>query len=933
MKYLPHKRFFFSLKWKYTVIISCVVLILYIVLSWGIYYKTKINFEQQLHVQQLEHISVLHDLIDYSNQIMEQFIDSLVQFRSVKKSGSGTWNSKQQLTDLIEQYWSDLQIIWDLKNITYYHSATKKVSHWGEQKTDLDKLYQIVLQTERPQHLIVCRNQCILYAAVPILTQGQLTGVISIGKSIAETLITFKKITKADIGLWSNEKIPAITNEKNNRPLLLHLFSQQKFSHHESIKRVVSDTKIKIAQTIFRNQHYFISFSPVNLDNKARFIIINNIEHRYQKLQTEQENIIFVGLISLFISLILLLYLQGKALTRIKHFSTALPFLSMTVPDRYQQVRKILAEVKSSKFAYDELDQLNTTSLELSKQLEQLENNSITKNIELKNERDFIHQLIETAPIYIITQTLQGKIISANQQCSNLLKMKTKDIMQSNFEHLFTTNGSKHCHLLQDMRQTKTTEIINIDDELITNSGINTYISWLHTLIVKENSAQEDHILSLGIDITERKRAEQQSLWIASHDPLTNLHNRRYFNSEFKKILNIAKRYQRKVALLYLDMDQFKIINDTQGHKAGDQLLVQVANSLSQLSRKSDLLCRLGGDEFALVVPITEIQGVVSLARKINQLIKNPDFNNNAFYQVGFSIGIAIYPDHGNSIHELLTNADLAMYKAKESGFNQFHIYNPDNKYHQELNNKLEWKQLIEKAIAEQRLRLYYQPILDLQTQTISHYECLLRIVKDNGDIMEPAEFIQFAEELGLIETIDIMMLNLAIKQQIELQKKNKSHLKLAINLSGRSINNDKVKTEIESILNSPEVCAEKIIFEITETAAVTNFISAQSFINKIRELGCQVALDDFGTGFSSFYYLKNMSFDYIKIDGAFIQRIETDKEDKIFVKALSDVARALGKKTIAEFVESENIINILKELNIDYAQGYHISRPRPDID
>lgn len=932
MKYLPHKKFFFSLKWKYTVIISCVVVILYIILSWGIYYKAKSNFEQQLHAQQLEHISVLHDLIDYSSQIMEQFIDSLAQFRSIKKNGNG--NSNRQLTDLIEQYWSSLQIIWDLKNITYYHSGTKKISHWGEQKTDLNKLYQIVLQTERPQHLIVCLNQCILYVAVPILMQGQLTGVISIGKSIAETLINFEKITQADIGLWSNEKIPAITNEKNNRPLLQHLFSQYKFYQKASRERAVSDTNIQMTQITFRKQHYFISFSPVNLDNKARFIIINNIEHRYQNLQAERINIIFTGLISLFISLILLLYLLGKALIRIKHFSTALPFLSKTVPDRYQQARKILTEVKSSKYAYDELDQLNTTSLELSKQLEQLENNSIIKNIELKNERDFIHQLIETAPIYIITQTLKGNIISANQQCSNLLKMKTEDIMQSNFEHLFATIGSKHCHLLQNMRQTKTTEIINIDDELITNSGINTYISWLHTLIVKENSAQEDHILSLGIDITERKRAEQQSLWIASHDPLTNLHNRRYFNSEFKKILNIAKRYQRQVALLYLDMDQFKIINDTQGHKAGDQLLVQVANSLSHLSRKSDLLCRLGGDEFALVVPITEIQGVVSLARKINQLIKKPGFNNdNAFYQVGFSIGIAIYPEHGNSIHELLTNADLAMYKAKESGFNQFHIYNPDNKYHQELNNKLEWKQLIEKAIAEQRLRLYYQPILDLKTQTISHYECLLRIVKDNGDIMEPAEFIQFAEELGLIETIDILILNLAIKQQIELQKKNKSHLKLAINLSGRSINNDKVKTEIESILNSPEVCAEKIIFEITETAAVTNFISAQSFINKIRELGCQVALDDFGTGFSSFYYLKNMSFDYIKIDGAFIQRIETDKEDKIFVKALSDVARALGKKTIAEFVESENIINILKELNIDYAQGYHISRPLPDID
>jgi len=177
------------------------------------------------------------------------------------------------------------------------------------------------------------------------------------------------------------------------------------------------------------------------------------------------------------------------------------------------------------------------------------------------------------------------------------------------------------------------------------------------------------------------------------------------------------------------------------------------------------------------------------------------------------------------------------------------------------------------------------------------------------------------------------LVINLAIEQHLELQERGKEHLKLAINLSGRSINSDIIKTEIKSLLKRTEVCSEKIIFEITETSAVTNFNSAQRFITEIRELGCQVALDDFGTGFSSFYYLKNMSFDYIKIDGAFIQRIDIDKEDKIFVKALSDVARALGKKTIAEFVETQNIIDILKDLHIDYAQGYHISKPLPEID
>lgn len=509
--------------------------------------------------------------------------------------------------------------------------------------------------------------------------------------------------------------------------------------------------------------------------------------------------------------------------------------------------------------------------------------------------------------------------------------MKNDEIIEQSFDEMFTKKDSSHIQLLKSFRENKSSKMVNIDDELITSFSGNNFISWIHSFI-NNNSGQQDNILSLGIDITERKLAEDQTLWIASHDPLTNLHNRRYFQNEFEKILTLSERYDNKVALFYLDLDQFKIVNDTQGHDSGDKLLIQVANSLSKISRKSDLLCRLGGDEFAIVTPINDMQGVEALAEKINHSMKDIIFQENVSYQVGFSVGVALYPEHGQSIHELLTNADLAMYKSKETGFNQYHIYNPKNNYHQEINKKLEWKQLIETAIAENWLTLYYQPILDLQTQTISHYECLLRIVKSDGEMMGPAEFIQYSEKLGLIESIDILVINLAIKQHLALQKNGKEHLKLAINLSGRSINSDKVKDEIKTLLQRPEVCSEKIIFEITETSAVTNFSSAQNFISEIRELGCQVALDDFGTGFSSFYYLKNMSFDYIKIDGAFIKRIDSDKEDKIFVKALSDVARALGKKTIAEFVESEQIVTILKELNIDYAQGYHISKPLPKI-
>lgn len=919
---LQKKKAFISLKWKYALIISSVIVLLYVILSWGLYQKSNSDFEEQLHVQQLNNINVLSDLINNSGQVMEQLVDSLIQF----KLGKGNINSNEELTHLIKKYWPNLQITWGLSNISFYQSDSETLFHLGIEKPELNLLNLKVLTTERPHHAIVCQTQCLIYAAVPVLIQGKLEGVISIGKSIADTLIFFENLTQADIGLWNNNIIPAITNEKNTRPLLKNLLSKKQIK-----PRKVGDTNIQISQTIYNKQHYSISFSPVELDSNASFIIINHLEHAYQQLQNERVNIIITGLTSLLVTLILLFYLLEKSLKRIDHLLLALPFLSTAISDKYKHVKEILSQVRASKFGFDELDQLRGSFGKLSDQLESLENDSISKNIALKKERDFIHQLIETAPVYIITQDLSGKIISANNQCSRLLGMKNDEIIEQSFDEMFTKKDSSHIQLLKSFRENKSSKMVNIDDELITSFSGNNFISWIHSFI-NNDSGQQDNILSLGIDITERKLAEDQTLWIASHDPLTNLHNRRYFQNEFEKILTLSERYDNKVALFYLDLDQFKIVNDTQGHDSGDKLLIQVANSLSKISRKSDLLCRLGGDEFAIVTPINDMQGVEALAEKINHSMKDIIFQENVSYQVGFSVGVALYPEHGQSIHELLTNADLAMYKSKETGFNQYHIYNPKNNYHQEINKKLEWKQLIETAIAENWLTLYYQPILDLQTQTISHYECLLRIVKSDGEMMGPAEFIQYSEKLGLIESIDILVINLAIKQHLALQKNGKEHLKLAINLSGRSINSDKVKDEIKILLQRPEVCSEKIIFEITETSAVTNFSSAQNFISEIRELGCQVALDDFGTGFSSFYYLKNMSFDYIKIDGAFIKRIDSDKEDKIFVKALSDVARALGKKTIAEFVESEQIVTILKELKIDYAQGYHISKPLPKI-
>jgi EAL domain-containing protein (putative c-di-GMP-specific phosphodiesterase class I) len=353
-----------------------------------------------------------------------------------------------------------------------------------------------------------------------------------------------------------------------------------------------------------------------------------------------------------------------------------------------------------------------------------------------------------------------------------------------------------------------------------------------------------------------------------------------------------------------------------------------VADNLSSVVRETDILSRIGGDEFTLIMPNADEQGIVQVANKINERLMALDFIvDEKTYKTSCSIGIAIYPQHGKNSHELLSNADLAMYQAKKTGRGQFHLFSLENDYQSELTNKLYWKGIIEDALKNERFILLYQPILDLKTAQISHYECLSRIKSKDGKILMPGDFIPVAEDLGLIGQIDRMVIKKVIEQHLNIKQQGKN-IKLAVNLSGRSFNDTTIFNDISALLNMPGVEPGQIIFEITETAAVSNFSAAQDLIEKIKSLGCALALDDFGVGFSSFYYLKHLPVDYVIIDGSFIQQLDKSFEDKVFVKALTEVSQAVGKKTVAEFVENEAILQILHDFGIDYAQGYHIGKP-----
>ncbi len=428
------------------------------------------------------------------------------------------------------------------------------------------------------------------------------------------------------------------------------------------------------------------------------------------------------------------------------------------------------------------------------------------------------------------------------------------------------------------------------------------------------------------------KEKEQNLLWLAEHDSLTQLFNRRRFQIEFEHQLKLAERYKNTGAILYLDLDQFKYINDTSGHAAGDLLLKQVAETLQQLVRSSDTLARLGGDEFVLMVPATDQHGASQLAKKILSALQLIHFESNGHqHNITASIGIAMFPGHGLSLEDFMSNADIAMYQAKESGRGKAHLYAPEEKTKEALKKHVLWKEKIEAALAEKRFILHFQPILDIQNNKISHVEALVRMIDKDGELIMPNDFIPTAEQSGLINQIDLAVLGLAF-ETLRLLGRQNNPLSLSFNLSGQAFSNIPLINQLKEELNKDDIDAKKIIIEVTETMAVANLSTAIKLMNEIKKTGAQFALDDFGVGYASFFYLRQLPVDYVKIDGSFIQQLEEHKEDQLFVKAIAEITKLSGKKTIAEFVENQAILDLLETFDVDYAQGYHIAKPSAQL-
>ncbi len=440
-------------------------------------------------------------------------------------------------------------------------------------------------------------------------------------------------------------------------------------------------------------------------------------------------------------------------------------------------------------------------------------------------------------------------------------------------------------------------------------------------------------VVSLIISATVINRvsaANRRIKHLASHDDLTGLNNRRSFEESLARASEAAERTRAKLGLLYLDFDRFKIVNDTCGHHAGDQLLIQISKLIKERLTKRDIFARVGGDEFAIIAQGASMDAIMHLAEKLREIVQNFEFEyQSQTFKISVSIGVVPITGKESNIESLLQDVDSACYVAKQWGRNRVHLADPSDVEVVNYRNDIAGMHHIRHALDENLLSLYYQSVHKILPSgtAMAHCEILLRIIDEEGNITSPAQFIPIAEKYNLMGEIDRWVVSNVLSWVAKYQT-SKEIPRFLINLSGLSFIDKEFLEFVVNELEIKNIDPNLIAFEITETAAVDNLAQAHEFIDRLQSIGCRFALDDFGTGFSTFAYLKSLPVNYLKIDGSLVKNIATDNVDREMVRAINDIGHTVNAETIAEFVEDDATVDLLRVLGVDYAQGYGLHQP-----
>ncbi len=545
--------------------------------------------------------------------------------------------------------------------------------------------------------------------------------------------------------------------------------------------------------------------------------------------------------------------------------------------------------------------------------------------------KDYLDNIISSMTDALIVISPNNTIETINEATIDILGYTEKELLGNSIDIIFSNSEEIPFEDGYMDRLKKQGQVKNYETKFRTKNGF-VFPVLLCCSVMRSKEMDVEHIVCTARDITDIKKAEEIMSYQANYDMLTGLANRHYLESQMTSIMNKIGNSGQCHTFLFLDLDKFKIVNDACGHHAGDQLLKHLSFIMKESLKSNDILARLGGDEFGVLLKNTNIAEGHEIGENICKIIANFRFSwKDKLFSIGVSIGAVEINKENNDIEWILSAADRACYISKDKGGNRVQIFDKSDKELLERQEEVTAMTNLTKALEENRFLLNYQPIVPIGLdEGEDKYEVLIRMIDEKGRIIQPGGFLPAAQRYNMMQYIDQWVIQnfMSTYSKIISYLPNGSSTIFNINISGISLSTSSFLDFICDKMDKYDVPPEVLCFEITETSAVSNFVNSNQFIQKLRAKGCSFALDDFGSGLSSFAYLKHLPVDYIKIDGTFIKNIVNNRLDYVMVSSINDIAHSMGMKTIGEYVENEEIYNCLKEIGIDYAQGYWLGKP-----
>jgi diguanylate cyclase (GGDEF)-like protein/PAS domain S-box-containing protein len=937
---LPDERTsgpFLSLFWKGFVFLS--VLIIGISASFAVlnYFHLAHQFSNQLALDRTLRTRQLQDLFSRSVTRIQQIGSVLT---SVSDFPAALRKRNPRLLQNTASIYANFQYDLDIEHLQLFATDGRLFWQWGTAPaTDQEALsrksaFTTVLNREEPANLLACDPQCALYVYQPILVDGRLAGVFVMKQAVAQLVIEYQSLTGSDLGILMgvSDTSPELAIPQWNVRIaaLTHANALTPFLHH------LAGTQQKGLETLEDNVHqwkgrsFAIQKIPLNqlVNAEGSAIVISDVSAQLLQINNAARDGVLLAVGGLVVAEALLLVLINFPLRHLRRLADTLPLLAQGA---YGEVSNRLLAVNQRPYRWqDEVMILDDAALRLTHQLESQARAIERKTEELAAERDFVQGLLDTAQVMILTQSSAGRILTANELTLQLTGFDHRELRGRHFRSMILEVKSvdDFDQIFNELWAGKRQRLQH-EAELLCKEGTRRHVMWVHTRL-QDHNPDNVAVLSVGLDVTERVEAETRYMWLANHDPLTGLFNRRGFHEELERIYSEVERNQARAALILFDLDHFKDINDTVGHLAGDELLAKLAAELKTRIRKADIPSRLGGDEFAILMPHQTSEGAMAFATLLNKRLTSlPISVQQKMFHVTASIGVALIPDHGSNIEEVLANADLAMYQAKNSGRGRIHMFSYSDHARERISDRTYWKQTIQKALLQQRFFFHYQPILAFGTGEIPYYEALVRLRGDDGQPIPPGEFLEYAQLTGLIRELDRYVVEEAIRF-LRRHRDNHRFKAIHVNLSASALSNRDWTDPLKTAIKGRDIEPERLIFEITETAAIGDFGTAKNIMEELGSLGFRFAIDDFGVGFASFSYLRHLPVQFVKIDQSYVNCIADNPRDQAFVSAITTLAHGNDIKVIAEGIENAATLEKVAALGVDLGQGYFIGRPAP---